>query len=125
MLLTSTQNEKKALVFRPELQPNQSSLCSLLCISNGGGGGHGQAISTKRIADRRSKRSRKIIDEKREKYRAKNIADTYKLIYQKGKVESNEQSWKIGQQKQVFEKGRNARLSRFNNNIEFSVLSQS
>ena len=38
----------------------------------GGGGSNGQIVSVKRTADGRRQRSRKIIDEEREKYRAKN-----------------------------------------------------
>ena len=38
----------------------------------GGGGPNGQIVSVKRAADGRRQRSRKIIDEDREKYRAKN-----------------------------------------------------
>ena len=38
----------------------------------GGGGPNGQIVSVKRAADRRRQGSRKIIDEEREKYRAKN-----------------------------------------------------
>ena len=38
----------------------------------GGGGPNGQIVSVKRAADGRRQRSRKIINEEREKYRAKN-----------------------------------------------------
>ena len=38
----------------------------------GGGGPNGQIVSVKRVANGRRQKSRKIIDEKREKYRAKN-----------------------------------------------------
>ena len=38
----------------------------------GGGGPNGQIVSIKRAADGRRQRSRKIINEEREKYRAKN-----------------------------------------------------
>ena len=38
----------------------------------GGGGPNGQIVSVKRAADGRRQRGRKIIDEKRKKYRAKN-----------------------------------------------------
>ena len=37
-----------------------------------GGGSNGQIVSVKRAADRRRQTGRKIIDEEREKYRAKN-----------------------------------------------------
>ena len=52
---------------------NQSSLCGFHCSGDQGGGGpNGQIISIKRAADGRRQSSRKIIDEEREKYRAKN-----------------------------------------------------
>ena len=38
----------------------------------GGGGPNGQIVGVKRAADERRQRSREIIDEKKEKYRAKN-----------------------------------------------------
>ena len=38
----------------------------------GGGGPNDQIVSIKRVADGRRQRGRKIIDEKREKYKAKN-----------------------------------------------------
>ena len=40
--------------------------------TEGGGGPNGQIVSVKRAADGRRQRSRKIINEEREKYRAKN-----------------------------------------------------
>ena len=42
------------------------------CGDRGGGGPNGQIVSVKRAADGRRQRSRKIINEKREKNRAKN-----------------------------------------------------
>ena len=50
-----------------------SSLCGLHRSGDRGGGGpNGQIVSVKRAADGRRQRSRKIINEEREKYRAKN-----------------------------------------------------
>ena len=63
------------------LQLKQSSLCGLHCSRDQEGGGpswpdqsasNGQIVSIKRAADGRRQKSKKIIDEKREKYRAKN-----------------------------------------------------
>ena len=55
------------------LQSKQSSLCGLHRNANQGGGGpNGQIVSVKRAADGRRKRGRKIINEEREKCRAKN-----------------------------------------------------
>ena len=54
----------------PVLQSKQSSLCGL--HRSGDRGPNGQIVSIKRAADGRRQRSRKIIDEEREKYRAKN-----------------------------------------------------
>ena len=52
---------------------DRSSLCDLhRGKDQGGGGPNGQIASIKRAADGRGPRSKKIIDEKREKYRAKN-----------------------------------------------------
>ena len=60
-------------MIRPALQLKQSSLCGLQCSGDRGGGGpNGQIVSVKRAADGRRQRSRKIINEEREKYRAKN-----------------------------------------------------
>ena len=60
-------------MLRPALQSKQSSLCGLHRSSGQGGGRqNGQIVSVKRTADERKQRSRKIIDEDREKYRAKN-----------------------------------------------------
>ena len=60
-------------MLRPALQSKQSSLCGLHCRRDRGGGGpNGQIISVKRAADGRRHRSRKITNEEREKYRAKN-----------------------------------------------------
>ena len=70
---------------------------------------NGHIVSAKRAADRRTQRSRKIIDEEREKYIAKNgflrntTTDSNETIfcdfdkprkraYQKQKIKSNEQS---------------------------------
>ena len=55
------------------LQSKQSSLCGLHCSRDRGRGGpNGQIVSVKRAADGRRWRSQKIINEEREKYRAKN-----------------------------------------------------
>ena len=52
---------------------NKSSLCGLHHSGDRGGGGpNGQIVSVKRAADGRRQRSRKIINEERGKYRAKN-----------------------------------------------------
>ena len=71
--LTFAQIERKTPVLRPALQSKQSSLCDLhRSRDRGGGGPNGQIVSVRRAADGRRQRSRKIIDEEREKYRAKN-----------------------------------------------------
>ena len=71
--LTFARIERKAPVLRLVLQLKQSSLCGLHRSGDQGGGGpNGQIVSIKRAADGRRQRSRKIINEKREKYRAKN-----------------------------------------------------
>ena len=55
------------------LQSKHSSLCGLHRSGDRGGGGpNSQIVSVKRAADGRRQRSRKIINEEREKYRAKN-----------------------------------------------------
>ena len=55
------------------VQSTHSSLCGLHRSRNQGGGGpNGPIVSVKRAADGRRQRSRKIIDKKREKYKAKN-----------------------------------------------------
>ena len=60
-------------MLRPALQSKQSSLCGLhRSRDRGGGGPNGQIDSVKRVADGRRQRSQKIINEEREKYRAKN-----------------------------------------------------
>ena len=60
-------------MLRPALQSKQSSLCGLHRSGDRGGGGpNGQIVSVKRADDGRRQRSRKIINEEREKYRAKN-----------------------------------------------------
>ena len=63
---------RKAPVLRPALHSKQSFLCGLHRSGDRGGGiPNGQIVSVKRAVDGRRQRSRKIIDEKREKYRAK------------------------------------------------------
>ena len=65
--------ERKTTVLRLALQSKQSSLCGLhRSRDRRGGGPNGQIVSIKRAADGRRQRSREIIDEEREKYRAKN-----------------------------------------------------
>ena len=52
---------------------NRASLCDLYQSRNRGGGGtNGQIVCIKRTADGRRQRSRKIFDEERKKYSAKN-----------------------------------------------------
>ena len=71
--LTFAWIERKTPVLRPALQSKQSFLCGLhRCGDRGGGGPNGQIVSVKTAADGRRQRSRKIINEEREKYRAKN-----------------------------------------------------
>ena len=65
--------EKKTPVLRPAIQSKQNSLCGLQRSGDRGGGGpNGQIVSLKRGEDGRRQRGRKIINEEREKYRAKN-----------------------------------------------------
>ena len=57
----------------PALQSKENSLCGLHRSGDRGGGGpNGQIVSVKRTAEGRRQRSRKIINEEREKYLAKN-----------------------------------------------------
>ena len=71
--LTFARIEWKTPVLRPSLQSKQSSLCGLHRSGDRGGGGpNGHIVSVKRADDGRRQRSRKIIDEEREQYRAKN-----------------------------------------------------
>ena len=71
--LAFTRIERKAPVLRPALQSKQSSLYGLHSSGDRGGGGpNGQIVSVKSAADGRRQRSQKIINEEREKYRAKN-----------------------------------------------------
>ena len=70
--LTSTRIERKIPVPRPALPLKQSSLCGLhRSADRGGEGPNDQIVSMKRVPDGRKQRSREIIDEEREKYRAK------------------------------------------------------
>ena len=63
----------KAPILRPALQSIQSSLCGLYGSGDRGGrGSNEQIVNVKRAADGRRKRSRKIIDEERVKYKAMN-----------------------------------------------------
>ena len=67
------------------LQSKQSSLCGLHRSGDRGGGGpNGQIVSVKRAPDRKRQRSRKIIDEEREKYQAKNGSLRNNLTGSKG-----------------------------------------
>ena len=71
--LTFAWIERKTPVLRLALQSKQSSLCGFHCSGDQWGGGpNGQIVSVKRAADGKRQRGRKIIDERREKYRAKN-----------------------------------------------------
>ena len=71
--LTFARIERKTPVLRPALQSKQSSLCGLHRSGDRGGReSNGQIVSIKTAADVRRQRSRNIINEKREKYRAKN-----------------------------------------------------
>ena len=77
--------EKKAPVLRPALRSKQSSLCGLHRSGDRAGGGpNGQIVSVKRAADERRKRSRKIINEEREKNRANNRSLRNTLTDSKG-----------------------------------------
>ena len=69
--LTFARIERKSPVLRPALQSKQSSLCGLRRRRDRGGGGpNGYIVNVKRAADG----SRKIMDEKREKCKAKNAS---------------------------------------------------
>ena len=71
--LTFARIKRKTSVLRPALQSKQSSWCGLHRSGNQGGGGpNGQIVSVRRTTDGRKQRSRKIINEERKKYRAKN-----------------------------------------------------
>ena len=71
--LTFARIERKTPVLRPAIQSKQSSLCgSHRSRDRGEGGPNDQIVSVIRTADGRRQRSRKIIDEKKEKYTAKN-----------------------------------------------------
>ena len=60
-------------MFRPAPQLKQSSLYGLHhSADRGGGAPNSQIFNVKRAADGRRQRSRKIFDEKKEKYRTKN-----------------------------------------------------
>ena len=60
-------------VLKPTIQSKQSSLCGLhRSRDRGGEGPNVKIVGVKRAADGRRQRSRKVNDEKREKYRAKN-----------------------------------------------------
>ena len=114
-------------MLRPALQFKQSSLCGLhRSEDQGRGGPNGHIISIKKTVDGRRQRGQKIINEEREKHRAKNgslrntstdskrttfvIFDKpHKRAYQKGKIESNEQSKEGGQPKSVCGKRQDAR----------------
>ena len=65
--------ERKTPMLIPALQSKQSFLCGLHRSGDRGGGGpNGQIVSVKSAIDGRRQRSRNIIDEEREKYRANN-----------------------------------------------------
>ena len=71
--LTFARIERKTPVLRPALQSKQSSLCGLhRSKERGGVGPNGQIVSVNTATDGRRQRGREIINEEREKYRAKN-----------------------------------------------------
>ena len=71
--LTFARIERKTPALRPTLQSKQSFLCGLhRSKDRWGRGPNGQIVRVKRAADGRRQRGRKIINEEREKYRAKN-----------------------------------------------------
>ena len=71
--LTFSRIERKTPVLRPAIKSKQSFLCGLHRSGDRvAGGSNGKIVSVKRAADGRKQRSRKIINEEREKYRAKN-----------------------------------------------------
>ena len=71
--ITFARIERKTPVLRRSLQLKQSSMCGLHRSGDRGGGEpNGQIISIKRAADKRRQRGQKIINEEREKSRAKN-----------------------------------------------------
>ena len=73
MTLTFARIQKKTSVFRPALQSKQTSLCGLHRSGDRGEEGpNGQIVSVNRTADGRRQRGQKIINEERDKYRAKN-----------------------------------------------------
>ena len=72
---TFSRSERKTPVLEPALQSDQSFLCGIHSSSSrnrGGGGPNDQIVTIKGAADGRKRRSRKIINEERQKYRAKN-----------------------------------------------------
>ena len=64
--LTFARIEKNAPVLRPAIQLKHR------CRNRGGGEPNDQIVSVKRAAEGRRQRSKKNIDEKRQKYKAKN-----------------------------------------------------
>ena len=71
--LTFARIERKTPMLRPELQSNQSFLCSLHhSRDRGGGGPNAQIVSIIKAADRRRQKSMNIVDEMREKYSVTN-----------------------------------------------------
>ena len=114
--LTFVRIERKTPVLRPALQSKQSSLCGLhRSRDRGGGEPNGQIVSVKRASDGRRQRGRKIINEERKAQGQERILAEHlgglerndfcdfdkppKHAYQKGKIESNEQSKEGGQPK--------------------------
>ena len=72
--LTFARIDRNTPVLRPVLQSKQNFMCHLHRSTDRGGGGlNSRIVSVKIAADIRGQRSRKIINEEREKYRAKNI----------------------------------------------------
>ena len=63
---------KVGLGLKLRREPSRRRLSWRLAWGGGGGGPNGHIVSVKRTADGRRQRGRKIINEEREKYRAKN-----------------------------------------------------
>ena len=73
--LLFARSERKIPVLEPALQSDQSLLCDIHSSSirnRGGGGPNGQIVTTKGSVDGRRQRTRKIINEEREKQGVKN-----------------------------------------------------
>ena len=116
--------DRKTPLLRPEFQSNQSSfLCSFHgSRDRGRKRPNGQIVGIKgRKAGRSLMKREKVQDQERilaehldglERSDFCNFEKPHKHVYQKGKIESNEQSKKEDQPKYVCRKWRNARLRR-------------